>query len=402
MSSSDVPPQNNVLTPTYRALRYSALITGQPEKLLDYYVEAADGAGNIARSPIQHVWVGQPGGTPGGDAVSLDPNVPVAGQNVKISYDPAGRALSGATSVYLHYGFNTWNPIISPDPAMTWNAATSRWEITVPVLASATKLDLVFNNGSGTWDNNSGADWHFTVDGGAPPTPQWVIDGQLDAGATLLAENGTLQLYAGVRGTVLYVAAPDAGEGNDHFILGAETPGAMTGAPWAKSGQVAAWAAYIGNETDNNWCGWFDTTASPQVATGGGTGWLEGTIDLVQEFGHLPSQVHVSFAAYGTANGGALNAQIPATVNGDGNIDASEYAVLPLRCAGDGNCDRTINWRDIDYLVAGQNDNESSWQALFASPGPTCGFLNLDCNADGHVNWRDIDPFIALMNTTCP
>ncbi len=401
MSSSDVPPQNNVLTPTYRALRYSGMVVGQTDKLLDYYVEAADGAGNVARSPIQHVWVGQGGGTPSGDVVTLDPNVPVAGQNVKISYNPAGRVLSGATSVYLHYGFNTWNPIISPDPVMTWNAATSRWEITVPVLASATKLDLVFNNGSGTWDNNSGADWHFTVSGGTPPTPQWVIDGQLDAGATLLAQNGTLQLYAGVRGTVLYVAAPDAGEGNDHFIFIAETPGAMTGAPWAKSGQVAAWAAYIGNETDNNWCGWFDTTASPHVATGGGTGWLEGTIDLVQEFGHLPNQVYVAFAAYGTANGGALNAQIPATVNGDGNVDASEYAALPLLCAGDGNCDRAISWRDIDYLIAGQNDNQSAWQALFASPGPTCGFLNLDCNADGHVNWRDIDPFIALMNTTC-
>jgi len=72
-------------------------------------------------------------------------------------------------------------------------------------------------------------------------------------------------------------------------------------------------------------------------------------------------------------------------------------------CAGDGNCDGVINWRDIDYLVAGQNDNESAWTAKFPSGVPAgCQFLNLDTNGDLHVNWRDIDPFIALMNTTCP
>jgi len=77
-------------------------------------------------------------------------------------------------------------------------------------------------------------------------------------------------------------------------------------------------------------------------------------------------------------------------------------ACAPPVCAGDGNCDGVINWRDIDYLVAGQNDNTSAWQALFAPPGPSCGFANVDTNGDGHVNWRDIDPFIALMNSTCP
>ncbi len=73
----------------------------------------------------------------------------------------------------------------------------------------------------------------------------------------------------------------------------------------------------------------------------------------------------------------------------------------PSQCRGDGNCDGVINWRDIDYLVAAQNDNTSAWSALFGGL-PTCRFLNNDCNGDGYVNWRDIDPFIARMNTTCP
>jgi hypothetical protein len=71
-------------------------------------------------------------------------------------------------------------------------------------------------------------------------------------------------------------------------------------------------------------------------------------------------------------------------------------------CRGDMNCDGVINWRDIDYLIAAQNDNLSAWMALFPPPGPQCAMLAGDTSLDGHVNWRDIDPFIALMNTTCP
>ncbi len=72
------------------------------------------------------------------------------------------------------------------------------------------------------------------------------------------------------------------------------------------------------------------------------------------------------------------------------------------RCAGDANCDGTITWRDIDYFIAGINDNEPYWRQQFLPGTPTCPYVNLDCSADGHVNWRDIDPFIARMNTICP
>jgi len=71
-------------------------------------------------------------------------------------------------------------------------------------------------------------------------------------------------------------------------------------------------------------------------------------------------------------------------------------------CVGDANCDEVVNWRDIDFLVAGMNDNQSGWEASLPAGTVPCNYLNLDTNADGHVNWRDIDPFIALMNTTCP
>ncbi len=75
--------------------------------------------------------------------------------------------------------------------------------------------------------------------------------------------------------------------------------------------------------------------------------------------------------------------------------------LVPLACVGDANCDGAVNWRDIDFFVAAQNDNRAAWEALFDA-APTCPFANNDTNGDGYINWRDIDPFVALMNTTCP
>jgi hypothetical protein len=49
-------------------------LDGYREELLDYYVEAEDTAGNVARSPIQHVWVGDGAGAPP-DAFTMDGEV---------------------------------------------------------------------------------------------------------------------------------------------------------------------------------------------------------------------------------------------------------------------------------------------------------------------------------------
>ena len=75
MASSDVNPPGNILAPTVRALQYGAMINGQSNKLIDYYVEATDSKGNVTRTDIQHVWVGgstTPPPTPGGGAFVMD------------------------------------------------------------------------------------------------------------------------------------------------------------------------------------------------------------------------------------------------------------------------------------------------------------------------------------------
>jgi len=385
MTSSDVPPQGGVLTPTYRALRYGGMITGQQNVLIDYYVEAVDNTGHTARSDIQHVYVGTSGGGPG-DVVTINPDPAVAGEPVTISYDPTGRVLDGAAAVYLHYGFNGWNPVVSPDPAMAWNSAEGVWQVTVSVASSATQLDLVFNNGAGTWDNNGGQDWHFAVSGGGQPEPQWVMDGTLDGAATLIAENSGNVLYAGVIGHTLYVATWDAGEGNDNFIFVAGTPGAMRAAPWAKAGTAAGWSAYLANENNNLWAGWFDQAGTTQIGPCSGTGYLEGTINLVDELGSMPSVVYLAAVPYDTPDGGVLQAayQVPASINSDGNLDAGEYAQVDI-------CDITVPQPPAEY---------TEFAACLGGPGqpiaPTCPcWVDADYDNDGDVDLHDFAEFAA-------
>jgi len=387
----------NILAATYRAPRYAAMITGQQDKLIDYYVEAVDSAGNIARSDIQHVYVGlATTGGGGGPAVTIDPSPAQAGQNVTVKYNPSGRPLAGAAAVKLHYGFNTWNPVIAPDPTMTWNAADGVWEITVPVSASATQLDLVFNNGSGTWDNNSGADWHFTVTGGVTPPPPavWTVDGQRDAESTLVASNGGMSLYAGVKGDALYVACPDAGEGNDHFIFVAPSTGptALRAAPWAKAGQCAGWTAFLADENNNNFSGWFDfasgvTVAAATPANNGG--WLEGTINLVQQYGAMPDAVYLAVAPYATADGGALvfASQVPASTNNNTTLDANEYIRFETFKRGDCNLDWRVTAADIPTFV----------NVLLGTDMDVRHTRPADANTDGAINGRDVQAFVTLV-----
>ena len=164
-----LPVQAETVADYYFAKINDANLSGFRSKLLDYYIEATDAKGNISKSEIQHVWVddysGQTNGSGGGGGnsavVTTSPNPPVAGQAVTVTYDPAGRNLASASSVYIHYGYNGANWTVLPGVAMTKDGAVWKYSYTVP--ANATAISLVLNNGLGTWDNNGGGNFNFTA-----------------------------------------------------------------------------------------------------------------------------------------------------------------------------------------------------------------------------------------------
>ncbi len=438
------PSINFFELPTYIADQYSVQVTGLRSVLIDYYVESVDTLGNIKRSPIQHVWIGDGSGAPvggGGGVVTITPEPAIAGQNVTITYNPAGRNLAGAPVVKAHVGFNTWASVIAPDVTLTWNATSMRWEGGVLVNTNATQVDLAFNNNAGTWDNNGGADWHFAVTGGTPnptgsccagplctivtqaacaatwtsggicsPNPcqappiNWVMDGVLDTGTTQVAANNGVWIRVGLRGNTLYVAAPDAGEGNDHFIaLGRPptTPGVLRASPWAKGGQVASWDLFLADENDNDYEWWFDgagvsTSASVQAATGANGGVMEGTIDLVARFGARPDRVALALMPFATANGGALISafQCPASMAANGNVEANEFVVVELCtlttpdscCPADFNhSGPPVTVQDIFDFLAG----------YFAQS------TEADFNGTGGISVQDIFDFLAAYFAGC-
>jgi hypothetical protein len=174
MTKRVVAPVTGV-TPEYLADYYYSKVTSISNSFVDYYVSATDARGNTFRSPIQHVWVaagsGGGGGNGGDTVVSVSPAPPVAGNAVTVRYNASGGPIASANPVYIHLGWNGWATVMSPDAAMTFNAASNWWEYATTVPANATQLDCVFNNGAGTWDNNSGADWHFAVSPNSNPQP---------------------------------------------------------------------------------------------------------------------------------------------------------------------------------------------------------------------------------------
>jgi len=150
----------------------------------------------------------------------------------------------------------------------------------------------------------------------------FVMDGDLDPEAVLLSQNGNLDLYVGFDGIDLYVAGKSATSlGQDVFIIVAQTPGSLRSAMWAKSGQVANWDAFLGAESTNGWSGWFDNTGTTNSQAGSV---LEGTINVIEEWGTIPDSVFLTLATYNTNDGGSLAGQSPAG-NGNGNVEASEF-----------------------------------------------------------------------------
>jgi hypothetical protein len=270
-------------------------------------------------------------------AVTVTP-LPVAGNSVTIQYTATGRAIASATNVYLHLGWNSWNPAVSPDAAMTFNSVSNWWQCTATIPITASNLNCCFNNGSGTWDNNGTSNWNFTVTGAIP---SFVLDGNFDYTNYLLASSGMV-LYGAVRGTTLYVAtwSPGTNGPNDHFIFVSDQllSAATAVAPWLKAGTVAVSAnkPYLAGESQGSYISWFVNgiaTNWPCAKSSTNSGALEGTLDLIGAFGYLPTNIYLCAAAYVTTNGGALVAECP--VGSGPNLNPTNFLEIPVVALND-------------------------------------------------------------------
>ncbi|MFZ4520105.1 MAG: hypothetical protein ACOYNC_00290 [Bacteroidales bacterium] len=167
------------ILPDYIAGEYYAQVVGIAEKLVDYYVEATDQKGNVAKTPIQHVYVG-PTNTGGTSGVSWTPAYPTCNDVITIT------ETSVTQGAKLHWGVNAiGNAWLSPIAAY-WPAGSSLFNGTGPAVESpmtgpvqgkisiqvgpfnnpamqVNTVDFVIHYNNNTWNNNNNGDFHITI-----------------------------------------------------------------------------------------------------------------------------------------------------------------------------------------------------------------------------------------------
>lgn len=217
----------------------------------------------------------------------------------------------------------------------------------------------------------------------------FVMDGVADAAGYTVSDNG-ITLRVAVRGTRLYIATqtpPNTAGANDHHIFVSDSllADATEPAPWAKRGMVAlpAGKPYLAAEGSSKWAGWFNAKGNLRLYRSTiDTGVLEGSIDMIEEFGAVPEFVYVAAVAYETADAspsdamlGRVMSQVPPAVTADDNITADEFLRVPVRSitdsAVDGRFDVLVPGRGFAARVAfsGQsNAPEVRWNSV---PGRT-------------------------------
>ena len=174
MSSSTLSTNINP-APTVLANYYEATITGQSQKLIDYYVEAEDGQGNIEKSHIMHVYVGERAGGPGPgpEGVHWVPSSPCRTEPFKVFSPDPGK---------LHWATNDWQladescwpestAIFGDGPAVESDFSgpdeNGNYFVQFGTLDGApseiTAIDFVIHRADDSWDNNNGNDYHITI-----------------------------------------------------------------------------------------------------------------------------------------------------------------------------------------------------------------------------------------------
>ena len=352
---------NFFILPDYIADYYFAKVTGFRNKLVDYFIEASDSKGNVTKSEIQHVYVYDDGSGP--------PQVPIA---------PTGVNATGVSATQINVSWNsssgaTGYIVKRAGSPIATTAGTSYSDTSLPASTQFCYTIVATNSIGSSTDSVQACGTTLSPN----TSPAFVMDGQPDF-SSYQQSSSAIQLYAAVRGQMLYVATKSPGSNNngpnDHFIFVTDqlSP-TLQPAVWAKSGMNAVLSTkpFLSGESGNAYAGWQQTAASNQFFKAAATtGYLEGAINLAQAFGSMPSTIYLAAAAYATADGGALQSQAPAAVVVNGNIESNEFLALSLPAIIDNNGDGLYDRLDptIDFIITNINRigtmTEISWNSV--------------------------------------
>lgn len=200
------PDVDFFILPDYIADEYYAEISGLADTLVDYYVEATDNQGNVFKTPIQHVYVGNsnPGGSPNG--IYWTPSNPTINDTITIhvpNTSQGGR---------LHWGVNGWTQVdnaywptgsflfqgTGPAVQTPMNGPQNN-ELTLKIgpfnqsVQAVNVVDFVVNFDDNSWDNNNGADYHIAI---SQPTAVWE-PGKLDVQVGPVPTEDKLRIHFG-------------------------------------------------------------------------------------------------------------------------------------------------------------------------------------------------------------
>lgn len=326
------------ILPDYISNEYYAEISGLQDTLVDYFVEAVDNAGNVCKTPIQHVYVGDNANSDNDDYVSWLPENPESGETLTIFYGEEG-FLYDSEELYIHLGINGWSS--TDDYPMVFSDSLWQFEYEIPTNAQA--IDFVFTDMNGNWDNNNGADWHIEVENSY--TNPFEMDGELDETAVEAAVNDSLNIWLQKSDNYLYLATQAITGSEDVFMLISEELTNTVAAPWEKAGTVAEWQLFLGDEGENTFADWFDTDGITYAASGNV---LEGVID-VNSCLQQSETIYIAVGVYQTDSNGSLVMQCPEG-NGDNNIDFSEYFEADLE-NWVANHDNELNAAEVDLIT---------------------------------------------------
>ena len=97
---------------------------------------------------------------PEDSSAAFDPAAPDGcGSSVTITYMPGDGSLAAAATVYAYVGRNDWQG--ASNVQMT--ASGDDWTLAYEIPDDTWELNMTFTDGSGTWDNNDGANWTVPV-----------------------------------------------------------------------------------------------------------------------------------------------------------------------------------------------------------------------------------------------